>query len=879
MAQVAIAIAISAGSMALQYLFAPKVKQQPVDKGKMDDVRVIGSDYGAIIPRTWGRTRQSGNIVFSSGVDHYTVTTGGGGNSGKKGGGGGQETTHIYKTSISVIITRNEISQFLRIWADADLITSNPTVANGFFQAESATLSGGATTSTSGTGYQGAGYVTNLGNGGKVSFNVSSVTPPPLIDPEEVATAKTRINFFYKTAVDRNVIIDTNLTSPQTEIFPASIDWTVASVIVDGFINTVTYENPSAACPDLDFITVEKFWDTEILVQRPAYRISGIVNPNIDYPTNVNDPGEYYNYNPSDVKNGTTGTYVITTPVPGEQIRFYTGSETQTADSKIKSWLDSRYGVGEGDLRASAMRGISHIVFQDRTLKSNRVENFTFETDTGDASVNTILEDLFADVGLQASDYDISATASLTQVGFIENTKISRKALIEYLMRYHGFRIAEIDGKIKTILDSFTSIAVIDNANLRAHADTEEMPDWDAEIVFKEEHLIPRESRFSIMQPELEYHNEAVPSQLHANLLGKETADYTFPIVDPASAARTQVEKFQLKAYTEDKGYEIWGMPSTAKYSIGDVITVYIEGEPRKMRIEKKQPVLPIGKVRFQCVSISSFVPATFQDDFTTFQAKAITQFVQTTFPRNSVIFPIHSQPIRREDRGKLGVYLAVCGRGRGNGDFASLYQEMDEDNYVLQQKKVESSLLGLCEDTLANWASGTGVEDTTNVLDIWFFDDISLETVLQTDIDRHPLVNLIRVGDEWIQFRTATAQTLEANSPYRSKWRISNLWRGKFGTSAKISTHAANEYAAVVTPALMFYPLETADIGQTVNLKAVTNDQSVDLAPIASFTFNGPTSIYSVTNGDGTRTLNADNTSLDTVADVLATVIDDLNL
>jgi hypothetical protein len=50
-----------------------------------------------------------------------------------------------------------------------------------------------------------------------------------------------------------------------------------------------------------------------------------------------------------------------------------------------------------------------------------------------------------------------------------------------------------------------------------------------------------------------------------------------------------------------------------------------------------------------------------------------------------------------------------------------------------------------------------SGVEDTTNVLDIWFFDDVTLETVLQADIDRHPLINLIRVGEEWIQFRTAT--------------------------------------------------------------------------------------------------------------------------
>lgn len=845
MAQVAIALAVTAGGMALQYLFAPKTKQPPLDKGKMDDVRVIGSDYGAIIPRSWGKTRQAGNIVFSSGVDHYQVTTGGGGGGGKK-SGGGTETTHIYKTSIAIIITRNQINEFLRIWADADLITNNSTVYNGEFQAENASLTGGVTVSSSGSGWNGTGFVTNVSIGETVTFTISSVGNPPLpmnLDPDEAASPYTRVSFFYKSNADQLVTLDTNLSSPQQESFPSTGGlWTVYTVIFNGFVSTVSYESLAGTAPDLDQIVVEKYWDIESFGGTP-YRVSGIVNPNIEYPTDVNDPSEYYNYSPPAAKNGGTGTYAIQTAIPGELIRFYTGTETQTADSKIKSWLDARYGAGEGDIRASAMRSISYIVLQDRTLKSNRVENFTFETDTGETTVNAVLEDLFADVGLTSGDYDITATAGLTQIGFLESTKASRRSLVEHLMRYHGFRIGEIDGKVKTILDSFTSIATLQPSVLRAHDENEEMPAFDAEIVLKEEHLIPRETRFSVMQPDLEYHNEAVPSTLFANVLGKETAEYTFPIVDSASAARTNVEKFQLKAYTEDKGFEIWGMPETAKYAIGDVITVPIEGEPRKMRIEKKQMPLPIGKVRFQCVSVSSFVPTFFQDEVTSYAPKAASQYVQSTFPRNSVIFPIQSEAIRNEDEGKLGVYLAVSGRGRGNGDNASLYREMDEDNFVLEKNTVASSPLGLCAGTLGNWASGVGVLDTSNTLDIWFFDDVTLETVLQTDIDRHPHVNLVRVGDEWLQFRTATVQTLEDNSPYRSKWRISNLWRGKYGTAGEIGSHGADEYAAIVTGALLFYPLETADIGETVNLKAVTDGQSVDLAPVASFTFGGSSS------------------------------------
>lgn len=884
MAQVAIALAISAGGMALQYLLTPKVKQQPVDKGKMDDVRIIGSEYGAFIPRTWGVTRLSGNIVVSTGVDHYTVTSGGNSGGGKKGGGGGTETTHIYKTSVGVLVHRSVTDEFLRIWADADLITNNTTAQFGSLEAEDATLTGGASVSTSGTGWSGTGYVTNLGSGGKASFNVSSITAPPRPrngDPDETLMMNTRISFFYKSSADYNVTIDTNLTSPQTEAFPSTAgEWTAYTVEVTGFSSTITFENASGPAPDLDKIFVEKFWSVEAEPLRHQNRITGVVNPDIAYPTNLNDPSEYYNYDPADVKNGTTGTYALTTPVPGEEIRFYTGTETQTADAKIKSWLDARYGTGEGVLRASAMRGLTYVFFQDRTLKTNRVENFTFETDTGDATVNTILADLFEDVGLTSGYYNVSATAGLEQIGFVEHTKTSRKSLIESLERYHGFRIGEIDGKIKTILDDYDpSARLITEDQLRAHSAGEEMPRYDAEVIIQDEKDLPREVRVSVMQPDLEYHNESVPGRLFANISGENVVDYTFPIVDTADNARLSAEKLQLKAYAGNKAIEVWGMPSTAEYAIGDIIAVLINGTYHACQIEKKQMSLPIGPVRFQCITVNPFAPTYYQSEVTTLAPKAVNQFVESTFPRNSVAFIIPSVPIRDTDRGRQGVYIAACGRGRGNGDNIALYREMDADNYVLYEKNVTPSLLGLCEDTLATHGGGTGTEDTTNVLDIWFFDDISLETVLQADIDRHPLVNLIRVGDEWIQFRTATAQTLEDNSPYRSKWRVSNLWRGRFSTSAAISTHAAGEYAAVVTPSLHFFELDAADIGETVNIKAVTNGQAVDVAPISSFTYDGPISAYTITNSSADRVLDADNTTLNELADFVATMADDLNL
>lgn len=858
----AISAALSAAQLGLSYLLRPKVK--PTDQGKMDDIRITAPAYGAFIPRLWGQGRLSGNMIFSSGVEHYIIQT-------PTGGGKGvpqapATRTHVYQSDIGVLVCRGPITNWLRIWQDADLVLNNGTWTNGNFEAEDATLAGGASIDTD-AGASGGEFVENLGNGGKATFNFTSIPDPPFPspDPDEDATPNTKITMYYRcnTALTATLTLTDATPSTLTVNFPATGgDWTVQTVFVNGFCDTLEFANASAAAPDLDLIRVEKFYlititpGPELPIPLTNYRITGVPDPNIIYPTNLDDPGDFYNYDPETLKNGTTGTYALTTSIPGEAIRYYTGTTAQTADSAIQAWLDGRYGTGNGVLYTSAMRGLAWVMFDNFTLKNGRVPNFTFELMNGDNEVNDVLADMFADVGLVSGDYDITATNSLSQVGFIEHNQASPKSWIEQLARYHFFNLAEIDGKIKTVLDTPVSTATIDIDDLRAHAAGEEMPKFDADVAIKESHLLPREVRVSIMNPNLDYHNDTATAQLFASLPAKESVDYAMSIVDPLSNARTVAEKRLLKEHAEDMAFEFYGMPGLAEWSIGDVLTVPINGTNQKMRVEKKQMTLPLGKIRFQCVRVQNYSPSAYADDTTTRASLAARQLVNYQFPRNTIVFAFESVPIRDSELDKFGLYLAISGRGRGYGDSAALYREYDDDNYIAQEHLDAFSPVGLCAGTLGNHASGPTVEDTTNTLDIWFFNAIDLETVLQADIDKSPLINLIRVGDEWIQFRTATAQTLEANSPYRAKWRISNLWRGRFYTQGEISGHGSSEYAALVTPALKFIKLDSSDIGKVVRLKAVTSGQDIDNAPVTSVTFAG-TSGQSVLN-DINRTLTA---------------------
>lgn len=864
MATLAISIGVSAGLAVAQYLLTPKIKRPPEDRGKMDDIRIQGSDYGAFIPiLRSGKARLAGNVIFSTGVDEYVVTSGGGGGGGKKGGGGQPVTnTYIYKTSVGILVLGNEIADFDRIWDDSSLLINNTPAATGLFEAEDAALTGGANAYSDGTASDGQ-AVEDLGNGGKATFNVSSVsTPPPPRDIGELATVKTRVAFVYKCTSDKEATIT---VGGVTEIvfLPDTDDiWSSVTVIADGAASSVVYENASAATANLDYIHVEKFWhsDTEDYPNDIPYKVTGIVNEDLKYPTDLNDPSEYYNQRVDNVKNVGTGTVAMRTSVPDMLIRLYTGTETQLQDPKLVSWLDGRYGPGQGALRASAHRGHTYFVLQDYTMKNNTLGNFTIEADKGTNTLNEALESYFADVGIGSELYDLTATDGKTQYGILETSPRSRRERIMELERYHGFRIGEIDGKIRTILDDPTveplhpaPELVPHQEDLRAHMFGDEMPDHDVNTTYGEEHLLPLKVVGHFMDPDLEYHNNSVRGQLHSNMVATGTVDYSFPVIDTKTNARDRVEKLLLKHWNEKDTHEFVAMPWMHRFSIGDIIPIPIAGTGVQMRVEKKTMPLPMGPVTFQCKQVGPFVPTYIQSDVTGFASKATPQFAASKFPRNSVVFIIESNPIWRRDEGKLGCYLAVCGRGRGDGEKISLYRETDADNFVLQRHLDAPSVLGLCEDTLGDHAGGTDTIDSTNTIDIWFFDNVSLESITDADITRRPQNNLFRIGNEWVQAKTCTAQTLEDNSPFRSKWRLSNLWRGRFGTSAAIATHAADEYAAMADPNLLWYDLEIEDVAETVTFKAVTEGQAIDVAPTSAFTFGAELAVRAVA-GEGLK-------------------------
>ena len=883
--------------MALNYLMMPKIRQQATESGKLDDIRITGSEYGAFIPRVFGRARLGSNVVWTTGIDHKIIDI-------PSSGGKGvpqapAQRQHLYYTDVGMQVCRGPILDYDRIWADAETISDKRDFYRTLLEAESGTRTGTAVLVDPDPTARGGKSVTGIGNQGAgtpgtVSFNLRTYDKPPnppSNDPDEVRVPTTRYDLFCKSPGGRGFVVkflyDTTPPAGSTtefQVLPENTDgnWVIYSFEVQGFCDELKFENAVARAPDLDLVRMSRYWKTDVgIFNYPSGITTGFKDPDLTADaTSLNQAG-LFSYTPIADGNGViTGTLLA-----GGVLRVYTGTGVQPKDQKHIQYLDTKYGSGQGTNYTPAYRDSVMMVFEALSLKQGRVPNFTIELYNNLTDCNDVLDALCEDVGIISTQRDFTETAGFNFVGYLESNKQSRRGHVENLERYFGFRIAEIDGKIVSVVDdgeaeydAGTNTPPLISPNLlRAHLEGSEMPTNDFTIKLSDPVEAPKEVRFSVMNWENEFHNETVNASIEEGVSASDAIEYTFPIVDDMEQARRRAEFLLLKTHAEQQIITFEAMPEMMRYAVGDLITLDIEGEKRVVRIARKQAMMPMGVVKFEGVITDNVYVAALETPISTVSSITTEQLSSLAFPRTGKVVPIISRPIFDADKGKLGIYVGVANAGLGISQGTGLYREFGDDNFILDEFFDSPCTMGVTDGTLGSHANAN-VEDTTNTLDIWFYDEISLESVTATDLNRRPTLNLLRIGNEWVQFRTATVQELEKNSVYRSKWRVSNLKRGRFFTEAAMSGHTAGEDVVMVTPSLRFIKLEDADIGETVTFKAVAGGQDLDDAKAVSFTFN-PLSAYNVTSATTDRSFDANNTTIHELADVVGTIIDDLKL
>lgn len=881
--------ALTAAQVGLAYLMREKGNSTPIDQGKLDDLRITGSEYGTIIPRVWGTARMGANVIWAAPIRHSVISTPS--TSGKGGPTIPGTNTHIYKSDFGLQICRGEMDGVRKIWADADVLNDDPPWIVSY-EAEDATIVAPAEayndlTASNGQAVRKIGFQSATSTVGRLNFATAHSSAPK--NSELDTTAQTSIQISYKCTGNKTIslkvmsatvgvaaLYDSTFTFPDT-----GGQWKIAQLMLrdsgvggnDGYhadIIEFAKTSDSGEGPDIDKITVGKLW-TPVNEEVPV-PVTGAIDP---YAIEADplESGGAYSYIPSADANGAFRREAM-----WGTMTFYPGSTTQVVDPRLEAYLDTRYGTSVGITYAPAHRETAMAVFEDFDMNGGRIPNFTFEVYNVRNNMSHVLGDLFADVGLSATDYNLATAADYEFIGVIDSQKQSRKAFIENLGRYFGFRLAEFNGIIQLVNShTFTSVGSVDDELLRARMSGEEVPGYDAEVLVSPTSELPQMIRFNISNPKLDYHNETVQAFVQADVYSSDTLDLNFPVVDLPENARQNAEFMLLKAYTETKSVTFNAMPEMLRYSIGDVVTVTLNAIETKIRIEKLTAGLPIGIVTVEGFILEEYDPTEIVTQVQEENSFAYDQQSFALFPRASKAIPIISRPIRQLDRLRLGCYVAVTPVGEGVSQNIALYLERGTGDYQLLNIYDQPSTCGVVDGTMASHTNPT-VKDTVTDLYVYFYNNADLQTVTEAELNRYPELNLLRVGNEWVQFQTATKQNLPAGSAYRSYWKLENFFRGRFGTETAMSGHAASENVVVFDQTVRFYDLTEQDVGETVNFKTTTGGRDLDDITANGFTFT-PISRYEVSNDLTERKFDADATSLNEVSDVMSTLIKDLKI
>ena len=93
----------------------------PVESGKVDQFRIMGSGEGQSIARVFGRIRVPGHVIWSSRFSEHVAQSG----SGKGGAFGPTRRDYSYSISLAIALCEGEVSRLGRIWADGNLLDTS----------------------------------------------------------------------------------------------------------------------------------------------------------------------------------------------------------------------------------------------------------------------------------------------------------------------------------------------------------------------------------------------------------------------------------------------------------------------------------------------------------------------------------------------------------------------------------------------------------------------------------------------------------------------------------------------------------------------------------------------------------------------------------
>ncbi len=258
-----------------------------------------------MIPNLYGTMRLAGNIIWSTPIKETRTTTSAHSGGGKGAGGGGTKTTtttYSYTVSLAIALCTGEISEIIRVWADAKLLDRSMGTYR-LYKGDETQLPDPLMEAVEGVGkipaYRGLAYLViedfPLADYGNRIPNFTFEVKRPLRLPdyqgqttEEMVTAITLIpgagEFVYDTVRQTKVQGEATGTGFAESAFRQPINYHTPE---EGTNASVALDQLAGNCPNLEWVSVVVTWfgdsmDAGVCTILPAveYRDGAMTDPN-----------------------------------------------------------------------------------------------------------------------------------------------------------------------------------------------------------------------------------------------------------------------------------------------------------------------------------------------------------------------------------------------------------------------------------------------------------------------------------------------------------------------------------------------------------------------------------------------------------------------
>lgn len=450
-------------------------------------------------------------------------------------------------------------------------------------------------------------------------------------------------------------------------------------------------------------------------------------------------------------------------------------------------------------------------------ISEGTLYTFSLRLSNTGTTLDAVVEDICTNAGIAQADLDVTDLAADTVNGFMISSQTPARGALEQLSAAYFFDVRESDGVLEFVKRGDYPTVTLDDDDLGCYEgdDVQEL----AETTRTQEEELPKALTINYANKGADYQVGAQHSLRQSVLNGTE-ATIQLPMVFTDTEAKKIVDTMMYAAWQNRHQFDLKTWQSFQKLEPADVISA--RGETLRIvnRAEGVNGIIELTAVRELPSIYTGQVGSAAPSGYTS-QSVAIggpTEFRMLDTP-----------PLRDADYANYGMYWAAAGYADDWPGAALMRSPDDVATWGYEYSQDTAAVIGQAGTALGNFTGGN-VFDETNVL------RVEVNTTLESKTETQVLAgaNLALVGDELIQFRTAT---LVSTGVYD----LTGLLRGRIGTEWAMDSHADNEDFTVLTSTTTrFIDVPTGDLNTVKDWGAITFGDTLEDIVTDKITYTG---------------------------------------